>query len=146
MARAPVDVVAFSAEQVHMSVKLRTLPARPHFSHIVEKADFRLVWPLSLPLACSPATILFFGWFYASERHAVFARARRTLAMANLLAFIVFSLYPCMPPRLLPKEFGFVDAVLRSSVRSIYNHNKYQNQYAAVRDLSLAIGLPSRHC
>ncbi|KAK1837701.1 integral membrane protein [Colletotrichum chrysophilum] len=48
---------------------------------------------------------------------------RRTMAICNLLAFVIFTLWPCMPPRLLSdpnyngedaseaKSFGFVDTV-----------------------------------
>lgn len=48
---------------------------------------------------------------------------RRTMAICNLMAFVVFTLWPCMPPRLLSDEdvpgdignvarsFGFVDTV-----------------------------------
>ena len=48
---------------------------------------------------------------------------RRTMAMCNLLAFVVFTTWPCMPPRLLSdpaargadaeegRQYGFVDTV-----------------------------------
>lgn len=48
---------------------------------------------------------------------------RRTLALCNLLAFVVFTLWPCMPPRLLSdrsvvgpvgelsRSYGFVDTI-----------------------------------
>jgi len=39
----------------------------------------------------------------AVESH-LYASRRRTMALCNLLAFIVFTLWPCMPPRLLSAD------------------------------------------
>lgn len=67
---------------------------------------------------------------------------RRTMAMCNLIAFIVFTIYPCMPPRLLsdPKvkgpsgaearSYGFVDTVHGEGGKgSIWTENRFCNQY-----------------
>ncbi|KJZ74003.1 hypothetical protein HIM_06671 [Hirsutella minnesotensis 3608] len=81
-----------------------------------------------------------------------------TMAMCNLLAFVVFTLWPCMPPRLLSdaeyrgdeaaeaKSYGFVDTVHGSGGESsVWTTNKFCNQYAAMPSLhfgySLLIGL-----
>ncbi|KAF2452629.1 hypothetical protein BDY21DRAFT_294379 [Lineolata rhizophorae] len=83
---------------------------------------------------------------------------RRTMAVCNLLAFVVFTLWPCMPPRLLSDErvpgaegaearsYGFVDTVHGNGGEgSVWTHNKFCNQYAAMPSLhfgySLLIGL-----
>ncbi|KAL3465352.1 hypothetical protein BJX64DRAFT_252989 [Aspergillus heterothallicus] len=83
---------------------------------------------------------------------------RRTLAVCNLLAFVVFTLWPCMPPRLLSDEsvegpegklarsYGFVDTVHGSNgAGSVWTENRFCNQYAAMPSLhfgySLMIGL-----
>ncbi|KEZ45332.1 Integral membrane protein [Scedosporium apiospermum] len=83
---------------------------------------------------------------------------RRTMALCNLIAFIVFTLWPCMPPRLLSdpeyegpdaveaKSFGFVDTVHSADgEKSVWTTNKFCNQYAAMPSLhfgySLLIGL-----
>ncbi|KAL2759796.1 hypothetical protein ACRALDRAFT_1060214 [Sodiomyces alcalophilus JCM 7366] len=83
---------------------------------------------------------------------------RRTMAMCNLLAFIIFTLWPCMPPRLLSdpdyegpdaaeaKSFGFVDTVHGADgEKSVWTQNRFCNQYAAMPSLhfgySLLIGL-----
>ena len=87
-----------------------------------------------------PATITYLIWLYyltitayrapASEVRertpggpALYQARRRTMAMCNLIAFVVFTAWPCMPPRLLSdpsyngddaleaKSFGFVDTV-----------------------------------
>jgi len=89
---------------------------------------------------------------------SVYERRRRTMAMCNLLAFIVFTLWPCMPPRLLSdpnyngedatesKSYGFVDTVHGADGdSSVWTTNKFCNQYAAMPSLhfgySFLIGL-----
>jgi len=72
----------------------------------------------------------------------VYERRRRTMAMCNLLAFIVFTFWPCMPPRLLSapdykgeyaaeaKGFGFVDTVHGADGdSSVWTTNRFCNQY-----------------
>jgi hypothetical protein len=45
------------------------------------------------------------------------------MALANLLAFAVFTLWPCMPPRLLPASYGFVDTVHKHGAGSTWAKN-----------------------
>lgn len=67
---------------------------------------------------------------------------RRTLAVCNLLAFVVFTLWPCMPPRLLSdpeaegpdaeigRSYGFVDTVHgENGAGSVWTENRFCNQY-----------------
>ena len=67
---------------------------------------------------------------------------RRTLATCNLLAFCVFTAWPCMPPRLLSnpsisgpvgeraRRFGFVDTVHGvGGESSVWTQNRFCNQY-----------------
>ncbi|KAK1996782.1 integral membrane protein [Colletotrichum falcatum] len=89
---------------------------------------------------------------------ALYEARRRTMATCNLIAFVVFTLWPCMPPRLLSdpayagpdageaKSFGFVDTVHSGSGESsVWTTNRFCNQYAAMPSLhfgySLLIGL-----
>ncbi|PFH57535.1 hypothetical protein XA68_14886 [Ophiocordyceps unilateralis] len=89
---------------------------------------------------------------------ALYQARRRTMAMCNLVAFVVFTLWPCMPPRLLSdpdyrgqdaaeaKSFGFVDTVHgKGGESSVWTTNRFCNQYAAMPSLhfgySLLIGL-----
>jgi hypothetical protein len=89
---------------------------------------------------------------------ALYAARRRTMATCNLLAFIVFTLWPCMPPRLLSdaavpgavgieaRSYGFVDTVHGAEGESsVWTQNKFCNQYAAMPSLhfgyALLIGL-----
>jgi hypothetical protein len=72
----------------------------------------------------------------------VYEKRRRTMAMCNLLAFIVFTFWPCMPPRLLSapdytgeyakeaKSYGFVDTVhSKDGDSSVWTTNRFCNQY-----------------
>jgi hypothetical protein len=115
-----------------------------------------------------PGTILFLVWLYhytttrnRLERHpdeksapavpespvgpSLFDTRWRTLAVCNLLAFIVFTTWPCMPPRLLSDEnvsgpsgaaarsYGFVDTVHGAKGEaSVWTQNKFCNQYGNV--------------
>lgn len=128
-----------------------------------------------------PGTIAFLVWlyYYTTTRNSLddaryspldhnssgspagpplYAARRRTLAVCNLLAFIVFTLWPCMPPRLLSDEevtgdvgklarsYGFVDTVHgEKGAGSVWTENRFCNQYAAMPSLhfgySLMIGL-----
>ncbi|KAF1999888.1 integral membrane protein [Amniculicola lignicola CBS 123094] len=128
-----------------------------------------------------PGTILYLVWlyYYTTTRNRIdiplpnrsvgetdgspagprlYAARRRTMAVCNLLAFIVFTLWPCMPPRLLSdpdvpgkigdeaRSYGFVDTVHGSEGESsVWTQNKFCNQYAAMPSLhfgySLLIGL-----
>jgi len=128
-----------------------------------------------------PGTILFLVWlfYYTTTRSRIdlplpnkstgdpdgslagprlYEARRRTMAMCNLIAFIVFTLWPCMPPRLLSdpdvpgdvgkeaRSFGFVDTVHGAEGESsVWTQNKFCNQYAAMPSLhfgySLLIGL-----
>ncbi|KAH7318312.1 PAP2 superfamily-domain-containing protein [Stachybotrys elegans] len=89
---------------------------------------------------------------------ALYEARRRTMATCNLIAFIVFTLWPCMPPRLLSdptydgdnaveaKSFGFVDTVHSTAGESsVWTTNRFCNQYAAMPSLhfgySLLVGL-----
>ncbi|RDI88092.1 hypothetical protein Vi05172_g2001 [Venturia inaequalis] len=124
-----------------------------------------------------PGTILFLVWLYnytspspsslplppTSHKPTIagprlFEARRRTMATCNLIAFIVFTLWPCMPPRLLSdptyqgpsasqaRSYGFVDTVHGNGGEgSVWTQNKFCNQYAAMPSLhfgySLLIGL-----
>ncbi|KAK7897515.1 hypothetical protein LTR67_004142 [Exophiala xenobiotica] len=120
-----------------------------------------------------PATITFLVglyWFAITRNRAhadwsdpisgsyLYESKRRALAICNLLAFCVFSTWPCMPPRLLgdskaagatsefSRNFGFVDTVHGSNgALSVFNTRRWTNQLAAMPSLhfgySLLLGL-----
>ncbi|KAJ5655686.1 hypothetical protein N7507_007636, partial [Penicillium longicatenatum] len=60
---------------------------------------------------------------------------RRTLALENVIAFAILSLWRCKPPRLLPEEFGFVDVLHRGNSGSAWTQNKFQLTIAAMPSL-----------
>jgi hypothetical protein len=65
---------------------------------------------------------------------------RNTLAVTTGLALIGFVLWPLMPPRLLPADYGFVDTLARYPTFWSFNSgavSKISNQFAA---------MPSVHC
>lgn len=75
----------------------------------------------------------FIAWYYyVAPSHNTFATARRTLTLTNLFAFVTFTFYPCMPPRLLPKEYGFLDTVRHDNAQSIWMSGDYVNSLAAM--------------
>ena len=84
-----------------------------------------------------PATIAFMGYAYHYFQPHIFQSTRRTLVTCNWLAFIIFSAWPCMPPRLLPKsEFGYVDTLHTGKAASIWTTNKVSLLSICVRERS----------
>ena len=64
------------------------------------------------------------------------------MTLGNFVAFAVFSLYPCMPPRLLPKRFGFEDTVRQANAESVWvGDGKNVNQLAAMPSLHFTYAL-----
>jgi hypothetical protein len=115
-----------------------------------------------------PGTILFLIWLYYititsntdafANGPAIYQARRRTMAVCNLIAFTVFTIWPCMPPRLLSdplyygarakeaRSYGFMDTVHGTEGESsVWTTNRFCNQYAAMPSLhfgySLLIGL-----
>lgn len=87
---------------------------------------------------------------------AVYEKRRRTMAMCNLLAFIVFTFWPCMPPRLLSdpdytgpdaeeaKSYGFVDTVHGSDGdSSVWTSNRFCNQYGKLFAVAASASQPN---
>lgn len=54
------------------------------------------------------------------------------MTLTNFLAFITFVFYPCMPPRLLPAEYGFLDTVRHDDAQSVWMSGKYVNSLTAM--------------
>lgn len=112
-----------------------------------------------------PGTIAFLVWLYyytitrnqlnewqtgrpggvvrtTSASPLLYQARRRTMAVCNLLAFVVFTMWPCMPPRLLSdktvegaegelaRSYGFVDTVHSAKgASSVWTQNRFCNQY-----------------
>ena len=57
------------------------------------------------------------------------------MTLGNFAAFFIFTLWPCMPPRLLPSEYGFHDTVRQDNAESVFVGAAYVNQLAAMPSL-----------
>lgn len=80
-----------------------------------------------------PGTVGFIAYYYTvAPSHTRFCTVRRTMSLLNMFAFLTFTVYPCMPPRLLPKEFGFIDTVNAEDAASVFMSGKYVNKLAAM--------------
>ena len=90
-----------------------------------------------------PGTVAFISWYYyAAPNHRTFATARRTMTLGNFLAFFIFALYPCMPPRLLPESYGFKDTVRQAGAESVWvGDGRNVNQLAAMPSLHFTYAL-----
>lgn len=67
--------------------------------------------------------VCYLGYMY-TYRPDVFARIRRTMAVCNVIAFVIMTLYRVAPPRLLPKEYGFVDVLHGGQKHSAWTQNR----------------------
>jgi len=78
--------------------------------------------------------VIFIVYTYTYLPRALFQRIRRTIAVDNVLAFIILTTWRCMPPRLLPKEYGFLD-ILHGTQQSAWTNNRFQLTIAAMPSL-----------
>jgi PAP2 superfamily len=91
--------------------------------------------PPRVPVLCPDLIVFisFIAWYYhVAPSHSVFAVVRRTITLTNFLAFSIFIAFPCMPPRLLPPEYGFLDSVRHDDAQSVWMSGKYVNALAAM--------------
>ncbi|KAH8671974.1 PAP2 superfamily-domain-containing protein [Tricladium varicosporioides] len=107
---------------------------------------FLTVLNRSYALIHIPGTVGFIAWwYYAAPSFNTFAVVRRTMTLTNLFAFTIFIFYPCMPPRLLPQEYGFLDTVGHNNGQSVWMKGKYVNSLAAMPSMhfgySFCIGM-----
>lgn len=82
---------------------------------------------------------------YLFHRHSDdYRRWRNTLAITTALALVGFTLWPLMPPRLLPAGYGFVDTLQKYPTFWSFQSgaiSKASNQYAAMPSLHFAWSL-----
>lgn len=101
-----------------------------YYTTILHQIDDSLPTKFGVAVTASPAGPL------------LYQARRRTLAVCNLLAFVVFTLWPCMPPRLLSdqrvegpegelaRRYGFIDTVHGTNgAGSVWTENRFCNQY-----------------
>ncbi|RZS87159.1 PAP2 superfamily protein [Motilibacter rhizosphaerae] len=83
---------------------------------------------------CITMGVLGWLWWRHPDRYRV---ARNALVLINVAGLVIFALYPCMPPRLLPGRH-FVDAIEASGLGSSPAGPVPADQYAAMPSLHLA--------
>ena len=67
--------------------------------------------------------------------------ARNAIVVTTLAALVGFAIFPLMPPRLLPSEFGFVDTLARYPTLWSFDSgamHRVSNQFAAMPSLHVA--------
>jgi hypothetical protein len=85
--------------------------------------------------------VAFLAYCYTYFPRGQFYKIRRTLALENVIAFCIFSLWRCTPPRLLPEEFGYIDVLHTSAANTAWTQNSYRLTIAAMPSLHFANSL-----
>jgi hypothetical protein len=81
-----------------------------------------------------PLTGAFLVWVFV--RHAPhYARVRNSFVVATLIGFVMHWLWPLLPPRLLPMEYGFVDTIGAEIYGDGSKLGPFANQVAAMPSL-----------
>jgi hypothetical protein len=96
--------------------------------HLFRIINFCLV---DFCLATNCHSFIAFYYWYAPNFNR-FAIVRRTMTLLNMCTFLIFLLYPTMPPRFLPPEFGFIDTVNAEDAQSVWMSGQYVNKLAAM--------------
>ncbi|KAJ5794267.1 hypothetical protein N7457_000866 [Penicillium paradoxum] len=129
-----VDILNFEHQTASWIFPIKEVDFQSFF--IQNHPSFMTLFNRIYSLIHIPGTVLFLSWYYyVAKNHAAFAVARRTMTLGNLAAFLVFCVYPCMPPRLLPESYGFYDTVRQGNAESIWVGGKSINQFAAMPSL-----------
>ncbi|KAL3458579.1 PAP2 superfamily-domain-containing protein [Aspergillus heterothallicus] len=79
--------------------------------------------------------VVFYVYCYTFMKRDRYFNIRRTLAFENVIAFAIITLWRCTPPRLMPKEFGFIDVLHSNHGGSAWTQNKFQLTIAAMPSL-----------
>ncbi|PYH93345.1 hypothetical protein BO71DRAFT_399816 [Aspergillus ellipticus CBS 707.79] len=79
--------------------------------------------------------VVFVVYCYTFMPRDKYQAIRRTLAFENVLAFTILTLWRCMPPRLLPEEYEFIDVLHSNRGGSAWTQNKFQLTIAAMPSL-----------
>jgi len=101
---------------------------------------FRFVYYAHITVGVS---FIVYSYTYFSD--SIFQRVRRTIAMDNILAFMILTTWRCMPPRLLPDEYGYID-ILHSGFQTAWSQNRFQLTIAAMPSLHFGTAAFLAHC
>lgn len=120
--------------------KLRMAVEQPTQYHILSRAPW-LRRPMQIVYTSHIIVgVAFIAYAYTYFPRLTFQRIRRTLFVDNWLAFVLLTIYRCMPPRMLSAQYGFVD-VLHPKLHSgegepvSWSNNRYQLTIAAMPSL-----------
>jgi hypothetical protein len=86
----------------------------------------------------------FLVYMYTFTPLRTFQRVRRTIALDNVIAFVIVTLWRCSPPRLLPAEYGYVDVLHKKSATgdgNAWTNNRFQLTIAAMPSLHFGTSL-----
>ncbi|KAL1850564.1 hypothetical protein Plec18170_006849 [Paecilomyces lecythidis] len=91
--------------------------------------------------------VVFLVYCYTFLPRWRYQNIRRTLAMENVIAFVIITVWRCMPPRLLPEEYGFIDVLhTDNDGGSTWTQNKFQLTIAAMPSLHFGNSLFVAFC
>lgn len=143
-----VDVARRHALQLIQNEKRLNIFFEPEIQRFFLRHPLILTWINCIySFIHIPGTIAFLVclYHYTVTRNRIgelYQSRRRTLALCNVLAFAVFTFWPCMPPRLLSdpavegpegelgRSYGFVDTVHGAKgAGSVWTENRFCNQY-----------------
>ena len=79
--------------------------------------------------------VAFYVYCYTFIPRGQYKHIRRTLGLENVIAFVIITVWRCMPPRMLPKWYGFVDVLHDNRGGSAWTQNKFQLTIAAMPSL-----------
>jgi hypothetical protein len=85
--------------------------------------------------------VAFLAYGYTYFPRGQFYKIRRTIALENVIAFCIVTLWRCAPPRLLPEEFGYIDVLHDSTANTAWTQNSYRLIIAAMPSLHFANSL-----
>jgi len=149
---------AYSAYRVRGNESIFAI-ARAHALHVLSleekwgvNVELHLQWyilecrPILMPILAKVyyshivIGVIFIVYAFTTFPPALFQSIRRTVAIDNLIAFGMISSWRCMPPRLLPPEYGFTD-ILHSKPQSAWTQNRFQLIIAAMPSLHFGTAL-----
>jgi hypothetical protein len=129
------DLVLFHEQQIQHFFLSHLAASTSHFF------EFWDLWYGSAHFIVTAAVVV---WLFR-RRPASYAYWRNTLAITTAFALVGFTVFPLMPPRLLPATgYGFVDTLARFGGSWSFDSgavNKVSNQFAAMPSLHIAWSL-----
>ncbi|KAJ5495558.1 hypothetical protein N7539_000674 [Penicillium diatomitis] len=113
--------------------------------HAIQLLHLEHILNLDIELSVQQA-ILTKAPIYTTLPRRRYEAIRRSLALMNIFAFCIVTLWRCTPPRLLPKEYGFEDVLHKSTAGSAWTHNKFQLTIAAMPSLHFGVSVFVASC